>query len=134
MSHPRRREEDAVQCAVCLHLQIRALPGVVFFAVPNGGLRAKTEAARMKATGTKAGAPDLVIVRDGKFYGLEVKAERGRLSGAQAAMLADLEAAGASVSVAHGLDEALDTLERWGLIRPSASSVRAVEQRAAAAG
>lgn len=134
MSKPRRRDEDQIQAAVVLHLTMRALPGVVFFAVPNGGVRSKTEAARMKATGTKPGVPDLVIVREGRFYGLELKAEKGRVSEAQGEMIAALEAAGARCAVAFGLDDALTALERWGLIRPSASSVRTVEQRAAAGG
>ena len=35
---------------------------VMVFSVPNGGLRSKAEAARMKWTGTVAGIPDLAIV------------------------------------------------------------------------
>lgn len=119
----KRRDEDAIQAAVVLHLAVRKMPGVVAFAIPNGGLRSKPEAARMKATGTRPGAPDLVIVKDGRFHGLEIKTERGRVSSAQETMMAELQAAGALVSVAHGLDEALETLERWGLIRPSAGAI-----------
>lgn len=114
-------DEEHIQAALVLHLTVRALPGVVFFAVPNGGVRSKVEAARMKATGTKAGAPDLVIVRGGHFFGLELKAERGRPSDAQRALLADLKVAGATVAVVYGLDQALETLERWELLRARAS-------------
>lgn len=134
----RRCDEEQIQAALVLHLTVRAVPGVVFFAVPNGGVRSRTEAARMKATGTKAGAPDLVIVRGGHFYGLELKAERGRVSDAQTAMLADLETAGATVAITYGLDEALATLTRWGLLREARGAgggpSGAVPRIAAAAG
>jgi hypothetical protein len=37
----------------------------------------------MKATGTVAGIPDTVWIKDGRVYGLEIKAAGGRLSDAQ---------------------------------------------------
>ena len=118
----RRGVEDQIQAAVVLHLTVRALPGVVWFHVPNGGSRTAAEAGRFKALGVKAGVPDLLAVRDGRLFGLELKADGGRVSEAQAVMLAELEAAGAIVGVANGLDEALATLERWQIIRASRSS------------
>lgn len=113
----RGREEDQIQAAVVLHLTVRAVPGLVWWHTPNGGNRSVTEAGRFKALGVKAGVPDLLALHAGRLFALELKAERGRLSAVQAAMLADLEAAGAMVAVAYGLDEALATLERWGLLK-----------------
>ena len=56
------------------------------FAVPNGGLRSKTEAARLKAAGVKAGVPDimLAVARCG-FHGLfiEMKVGKNKTSAAQ---------------------------------------------------
>lgn len=114
--------EDQIQAAVCLHLTIRAMPGVVWFHVPNGGSRTAAEAGRFKALGVKAGVPDLLAVRAGKLFALELKAPNGRLSEVQREMLAKLSAAGAETAVAFGLDEALSRLTSWGLLRGSAIS------------
>lgn len=118
----RGREEDQIQAAVCLHLTVRALPGVVWWHTPNGGSRTAAEAGRFKALGVKAGVPDVLVLRTGQLFALELKAPGGRLSEAQRAMLAALKAAGAETAVAVGLDEALAQLERWGLIRRASNS------------
>ena len=115
-----KREEDQVQRAVVQHLQYRARRGVCFFAVPNGGARSKTEAAIMKGLGVRAGVPDVVLIADGRAYGLELKRLKGgKVSPAQIAMRAEWEAAGALYAVAAGLDAALGQLEAWGLILAS---------------
>jgi hypothetical protein len=59
----RRRPEDQIQRAIVAHYRARAVPGVFMFAIPNGGLRSKVEAAIMRATGTVAGVPDLVLIK-----------------------------------------------------------------------
>jgi hypothetical protein len=56
-SHP----EDDIQRAVVQHLALRLVPGAVFWATPNGGARNKVTGAILKATGTKAGIPDLFL-------------------------------------------------------------------------
>lgn len=126
----RAHDEDQIQAAVVMHLTIRATPGIVWWHTPNGGLRNVGEAGRLKALGVKAGVPDLLAVRDGRLFALELKAQGGRVSDAQREMLAALEAAGVATAVAYGLDEALAIFERWGVIRPSAS-VNAQRIRAA---
>lgn len=118
----RRGVEDQLQAAVVLHMTVRALPGVVWFHVPNGGSRTAAEAGRFKALGVKAGVPDLLALRAGQLFALELKAQGGRVSDAQREMLAALKAAGAEAAVAWGLDEALEILERWGVLRASRSS------------
>jgi len=118
----RRGVEDQLQAAVVLHMTVRALPGVVWFHVPNGGSRTAAEAGRFKALGVKAGVPDLLALRAGQLFALELKAPGGRVSDAQRDMLAALNAAGAHTAVAWGLDEALEILERWGVLRASRSS------------
>lgn len=49
------------------------------FAIPNGGSRHKAEAARLKATGVKAGVHDLMlpIARNG-YHGLWVEMKHGK--------------------------------------------------------
>lgn len=108
--------ESDIQIAVMQHLRIRAREAVAFH-VPNGGARSKAEAGRFKAEGVEAGIPDVCILFRGRFYCLELKTSRGRLSPAQAAMHDRLRAAGANVAVAFGLDAALAQLEAWGLLR-----------------
>lgn len=122
----RRNEEEQIQAAVVLHLHVRAMPGVVWWHTPNGGYRNATEAGRFKALGVKAGIPDLIALRAGQLFAIELKAPGGRVSEAQREMLAALEQAGAKTAVAFGLDDALDVLERWGVIRPRSGQRAAV--------
>jgi hypothetical protein len=112
----RRRPEDVIQRTIVQHYRLRKAPGVFMFAVPNGGARSPIEASIMKGTGTVAGIPDTIWVKDGKTYALEIKSEAGRLSPAQERALIDLREAGAIASHAHGIDQCLDWLERHGLL------------------
>jgi VRR-NUC domain len=91
------------------------------FAVPNGGYRRPVEAAIMKATGTVAGVPDTIWIKDGRVFAIELKALGGRLSDAQLKTMAEMREAGAVVAVATGIDEALCKLENLGLLRGRAS-------------
>jgi hypothetical protein len=113
----RSRPEDAIQRAVFQHLAARAAPNVYAFHVPNGGHRKPIEAAILKGLGVRPGTPDVFLVREGRCYALELKAEDGRPTEAQLAAIAALERAGAFTSVTYGLDRALATLEAWGLLR-----------------
>jgi VRR-NUC domain len=118
----RHRPEDALQRAIVEHYHQRAAPGVFMFAVPNGGFRRPVEAAILKATGTVAGIPDTIWIKNGQVFALELKAEGGRLSPAQEEVLIKLRECGAIATHAHGLDQALQILERWQLLRGRASS------------
>lgn len=102
------------------HLKLTARPGVLWFHPANGGRRDKSEAAKLKAMGVQPGIPDLMLVADGQTYGLELKTATGRLSQDQSAMLDALAAAGVTVAVSHGLDDALVILRQWGLLKPDA--------------
>jgi hypothetical protein len=113
-------KEAAIQCAVVKHLQSRAVAGVVWFHVPNGGSRNRIEAAKLVGAGVVSGVPDLVLIANGRAYGLELKAVGGRVSPAQQEMHRRWERAGGVVAVAVGLDAALSTLEAWGLLRMAA--------------
>ena len=116
MTKHRRQEED-VQRAVFAHLAARRCPGTFAFHVPNGGARSPAEAAILKGLGVVAGVPDIVAICNGRVFGLELKADQGRLSAAQTATHEAMRAAGATVATCLGLDEALARLEAWGLLR-----------------
>lgn len=85
-----------------------------FAAVPNGGMRHKREAAKLKAEGVNPGVPDyLMPVQRGGYVGLaiELKTDKGRVSPDQRDWLAHLQAQGWQAVVARGWEEA------WGVVR-----------------
>jgi VRR-NUC domain len=110
--------ENQIQQQLTRLLESYCRPDVAWFAVPNGEWRFPKTAARLKASGVRPGAPDLVLVMDGKFYGVEVKSERGRPSEAQAAMGRLIERSGGSYIVCYGLISAIEYLSRIGVFAP----------------
>jgi hypothetical protein len=113
----RRHPEGQIQRSVAEHLRLRAQPNVFWFACENGGYRTAIEAAILKSCGIKRGVPDMILIRAGKVFGLELKATNGRVSPAQRAAHDEMRAAGAEVAVAVGIDQALAQLEAWHLLR-----------------
>ncbi len=120
MTRKRSRPEQFLQRAVCAHLKVRGVPGLVWFHPPNGGKRSPIEAAIMNGLGVRAGVADLIFLHVGIAYALELKAEGGRQTESQMRFLADWNAAGGFGAVAHGLDAALRILEAWKLLRGTA--------------
>jgi hypothetical protein len=116
----RRRPEQQIQRALADHLRLRAQPNVFWFACENGGYRTAIEAAILKSCGIKRGVPDLILIKSGRTFGLELKAPNGRLSESQRTAHEEMKAAGAEVAVAVGIDQALERLEGWGLLRGTA--------------
>jgi hypothetical protein len=112
----RRQPEAAIQRAVFEHFKIRSSPGAFAFHVPNGGWRSPIEAKILKSLGVTAGVPDIIIIRDSRTYGLELKAKGGKLT-PQIAAHSLLVSAGAMVAVADNIDAALSQLESWKLLR-----------------
>lgn len=112
-----KRPEQDIQRAVFQHINSRSMPGVFAFHVPNGGWRSKVEAAIMKGIGVRAGVPDVIIFYRAQIFGLELKAKGRGLSATQRQVLNAMEVAGARTAVASSLDEALFTLECWGVLR-----------------
>jgi hypothetical protein len=100
------------------------MPGLWWCHVPNGGYRGAIEAAIFKSLGVIAGVPDLLLIFSGQTYGLELKAAKGgRLSPAQIRTQAQMRQAGAVVATVTGIDEALQQLESWGLLKRNLSVV-----------
>lgn len=84
-AHTRKRptdEEHRIQCE-CVRwfsLQYPRLHGRLF-AVPNGGRRDATTAAKLKAEGVVAGVADLILLKSNRDYGallIEMKTRKGR--------------------------------------------------------
>ena len=120
--HRRRSPEAQLQRAVLDHLHWRGVQNLFVFHYPAGGWRSPIEAAILKALGTVAGVPDLLIVHRGQLYGLELKSESGRLTDTQSSTHADMRRAGALVATAYDIDAALAQLKQWQLLRPDVSN------------
>lgn len=119
--------EDQIQRAVFQHLRTRGAPGLVVWHTPNGGKRKPIEAAIFKGLGVRTGVSDIIAVHAGKIFALELKADGGRATESQLEFLADIGRAGAFTAVATGIDQALATLEAWGLLRGAAQITPAME-------
>jgi hypothetical protein len=79
------------------------------FHVPNGGLRSKATAARLKAQGVRPGVPDVLLpcpARGHTGLAVELKRQGGRLAPAQEAWLDALEAQGWRCVVAWRWEDA----------------------------
>ena len=77
----------------------------LLFAIPNGGWRNATTAAKLKAEGVLAGVPDLFLaIPRGEFHGLWIEMKNGkagRLSEAQKHMIELLRSEGYKCEVCH---------------------------------
>lgn len=82
---------------------------------PNGGMRNKAVAAKLKRMGTRAGWPDLSFIHEGVFYGLEVKRQGGRVKPDQRQCHHDIRTAGGKVAVARSIDDARQALADWNI-------------------
>lgn len=115
--------EAAIQIALVEYLSLVAPSrGFLYFAVPNEGMgKAQSGAGmgrmmKLRRMGLRSGVADLVIVKDGRAYFLEMKLRLGKQSVNQLQFEADAIRAGAEYAVAHGFDEALEILRRWLII------------------
>ena len=110
--------EAQLQRLIFEHVRARGAPRTFLFHPINGGIHQIGRRAGINsALGVVSGVPDLIGVREGRFYALQLKTKHGRLSDAQQDVLIRLRDAGATATHAHGLDQALACLERWGLLR-----------------
>jgi VRR-NUC domain-containing protein len=115
------RPEQQIQRAICQHLRERGAPRLVWWHTPNGGRRRPVEAAIFSSLGVRPGVSDLILLHDGRAFAIELKADGGRATAAQMQFISDFREAGGEASIANGLDQALRTLETWGLLRGHAS-------------
>jgi hypothetical protein len=112
----RRRPEQQLQRTLIAHLRWRAPRDTWWAHYPGGGARSAVEGAIFRGLGVRAGTPDLLLLKSGKLYCIELKSDRGRLSAAQIACHEELRAAGATVETVSNIDEALELLALWGIL------------------
>jgi VRR-NUC domain len=113
--------EQQIQRAIFQHVKQRGAPDAYVFAVPNGGYRRPIEAAIMKGLGVTPGVPDIICIRDGRVFALELKTETGRATDRQLAAIEAIRRAGGFAAVCYGLNRALACLEAWGILRGRAA-------------
>ena len=88
----------------------RAYPGVRIIAIPNGGLRAKATAARLKLEGVESGVPDLFI----PAWRMWIEMKRtigGSTSAAQKYWLTHLASIGYTCHVCAGAAKAMQVVQ-----------------------
>jgi hypothetical protein len=96
--------EELLHRAVAQYLSSAVPPGAVWTTVGHGG-GGKARGGRLKAMGLKPGWPDIQILWNGCFLGIELKAADGRISPAQGACADAIEGAGGEVSLARSVDD-----------------------------
>ncbi len=116
----RNRVEDGIQAEIIGLLDVAAIDGLLWFAVPNGGYRDWNTARILKETGQKPGVADLVLCHQAlgtHFLEVKTDARGSRQSNEQIEFEAECEAKGFRYAVARSRDEAQDILTEWGLLR-----------------
>lgn len=110
---PRDGNAEARVQAACIAFVRAVAPDCLVFAVPNGGLRSKSEASRMRWTGTLAGVPDMILLAPGaRAIFIEVKADKGRLSPEQSEVIEWIERLGFSCWIVRSVDDMRAVLQR----------------------
>lgn len=89
----------------------------LLYHIPNGGLRSKSEAGRMRHEGVKSGVPDICLpVARGGFHALYIELKRtkgGKVSENQKHWISALTAAGNCAAVCYGWQEAWTLIENY---------------------
>lgn len=104
------QEQASVIAEAALRARTNRAWGLLL-AIPNGGLRSKAVAAKLKAEGVRPGVPDLFLpVARGREHGLWIEMKRtkgGHISPEQEAWAEALEAQGYRVRICRGADAAI---------------------------
>lgn len=92
----------------------------LIYAIPNGGYRNKAEARKLKATGTKAGVPDLHLpvpkMVNGILYGglfIEMKFGNNKCTENQKKWIRRLQDQGYQCKICYSADEAIKVIKKY---------------------
>jgi len=108
MDEPIKRSEHVEQREFVSWFR-KNYPGVMIFAIPNGGKRGKSEAMRLKCEGVTPGVPDLFIPAWRLW--IEMKTEKGGIvSPDQVEMMGYLDGVGYKTMVCYGRDAAVNSV------------------------
>jgi hypothetical protein len=110
-------EEEQLQRSLISRLRLLADPQVIYFHVPNGGARSKSEGANFKAMGVLAGVADLIFfLPDGGVLCMELKRRGGPSSAGQDEFGRRCEAIGITYVVCYDIDNAVAILTAHGVL------------------
>ncbi len=88
----------------------------LLFHIPNGGLRSKTEAKRLKGAGVKAGVPDVFLpISADAYHGLfiEMKVGKNKPTVEQKLWLSELEKEGYKTAVCYSWIDAAKVISEY---------------------
>ena len=110
-------EEHRIQCA-CIQWFRYQYPHMRhnLFAIPNGGRRDKTTAAKLKAEGVLAGVADLILLKSNAYYGallIEMKTRVGRQADTQREWQKLIENDGYHYVVCRSLDDFMREVNQY---------------------
>lgn len=113
--------EFQIQIALIQRCGYMALPDCVYFHIPNGELRDKAIAQKLKAMGELPGVLDLEFIWNDergrlRVLFLELKATKGELSDEQSDFIRRVARLGCATETAYSIDEAVAILERYGIL------------------
>lgn len=101
----RQPTEAQLHLAVAQYLDAVLLPPTWWSTIPLGG-GGRIRGAQLKARGVKAGIPDILILHEGRLYGLELKVGYGKQSLIQLSTEREMLDAGmAGSGVAKSIDQ-----------------------------
>jgi len=113
------QHEEAEQAALFewANYMVQRWPELAFmFHIPNGGLRNKATAARLKATGVRPGVPDIFLpATRGQHAGLfiEMKYGSNKPSSEQRKYLTRLKQEGYAVEVCYSCEQAIEIITAY---------------------
>ena len=105
--------EHSIQAAAIDWLRMHAGDDVLVFAIPNGGLRNKRVAVRLREEGVTAGVADICIIEDSRVLFIEMKTRRGSLSDVQKGFEARARRANCHYRVCRSLQDVKDVMNVW---------------------
>lgn len=111
--------EADIQSQVVEYVSLLAAQcGFIFFACSNEGTDRANPArlAKLKRMGLRPGVADLVFVKEGRAYFLEMKKPGGKQSDNQIDFQLDCALVGAQYAVAWSFEEAVGILQGWKII------------------
>jgi VRR-NUC domain len=98
-----RSKESEIQAAICDYLSLR---GYLFSRTNNSPIYDKARGAfRALPKYTRRGWPDVCLIKNGQFIGIEVKTETGKLSDHQRKLGAAITNHGGRYIVARSIDD-----------------------------
>lgn len=106
--------ETDIQNGILSYLSRLHNQGKLWYVRAGSGV-IKTEAGNWFKSGTP-GCPDILCCVNGRFVGIEVKTAKGKLTDAQVACHAQIEACGGIVFVARSVDDVISIFSDKGII------------------